>query len=244
MKFAWLIVFVSIILIVAFCAKYVSKLRENFYEDDVDKLKNIHTKLNISHGSLDDEYPEQLMAVKYIQPYDVVLEIGGNIGRNSCVISSLLKDSRNLLVIESDPNSIDKLTMNRDQNHFRFKIENNAISNVDLFQNHWNTSTTKESDEWKQVPTKPWSDIKAKYKMPFTTLVADCEGALYNILKENPTFLEGFKTIIIENDFRDITHKQFVDKEFTRFGFQRVYHEAGGFQPCYDFFYEVWKKNT
>jgi len=48
----------------------------------------------------------------YIKPNDCVLEIGGNIGRNSCVIGKLLSDSRNLLVVESDPESVYKLEEN------------------------------------------------------------------------------------------------------------------------------------
>ena len=75
--------------------------------------------------------------------------------------------------------------------------------------------------------------------MNFDTLVVDCEGALYYILKEEPEFLNGFKTIIIENDFIDITHKEFVDEEFKRYDFRNVYSIPGGFGPCYNFFYQA-----
>ena len=47
------------------------------------KIKNIHSKLKIKHGSFDEELPEQKMAVKYLNGNEKVLEIGGNIGRNS-----------------------------------------------------------------------------------------------------------------------------------------------------------------
>ena len=49
--------------------------------------------------------------------------------------------------------------------------------------------------------------------MNFNVLVVDCEGALYYILKDEPEFLNGFETIIIENDFLIITHKEFVNEE-------------------------------
>jgi hypothetical protein len=62
-------------------------------------------------------------------------------------------------------------------------------------------------------------------------------------MKENPDFLQTFKKIIIENDFNDIEHKEFVDNEFKKLHFERVYHEQGGWGPCSDFFYEVWIKN-
>ena len=73
-----------------------------------DILFNIHNEIIINHDNT-DEYPEQLMSVMFINPNDCVLEIGGNIGRNSCVISKILNDSNNLLVIESDPLSVLKL---------------------------------------------------------------------------------------------------------------------------------------
>ena len=46
------------------------------------------------------------------------------------------------------------------------------------------------------------------------TLVADCEGALQQSLKDEPDFLEIFETITMEKDYYDIEHKKFVDVEF------------------------------
>lgn len=43
-----------------------------------DKLKNIHSKLNIEYGSFNEELPEQKMAVRYLTGNEKVLEIGGN----------------------------------------------------------------------------------------------------------------------------------------------------------------------
>lgn len=62
------------------------------------------------------------------------------------------------------------------------------------------------------------------------------------ILKEEPTFLDNIETIIIENDFTDINHKNFVDEKFRRYNFNNVYTKEGGFQPCFNNFYEVWTK--
>jgi hypothetical protein len=46
-------------------------------------IEKIHSKLNIKHGNLSDELPEQKMSVRYLKGNEKVLEIGGNIGRNS-----------------------------------------------------------------------------------------------------------------------------------------------------------------
>jgi FkbM family methyltransferase len=216
------------------------------------QLKYLHNKLKLNYGNFNIEYDEQLMSVLYIKPENVVLEIGGNIGRNSCIIASLLNDSSNLLVFESDPKNAIKLKKNRNLNNLNFKIEDCAISKTELVQNGWITKSkdlinSNELLNWKKIKTMSWTQIINKYQMEFDTLVADCEGALYYILKDEPNFLKNFKTIIIENDFECIKHKKFVDNEFKRFGFKVVYTKPyifGIFQgmPCYNNFYEVWIK--
>jgi len=66
-------------------------------EDEMKKnLKEIHNTLKLEFGSFQDEYPEQIMAVSYLTGNEKVLEIGGNIGRNSVVISSILKKQNNI----------------------------------------------------------------------------------------------------------------------------------------------------
>ena len=213
------------------------------------KLADLHSKLKLNYGNFSEEYPEQEMAVMYIKPDDIVLELGGNIGRNSCIISSILNDSKHLVVFESDVTVAQYLKENRDLNNLNFHIEDCAISKCDLYQNGINTAPVNyiinhpNFVNWTKIKTATWSDIKNKYNnMIFDTLVADCEGALYFILCEEPTFLENFKTIIIENDFCDYSFKSAVDEEFKKFNFKCVYVRAGGFGPCTEFFYEVWKK--
>jgi FkbM family methyltransferase len=212
------------------------------------KLSDLHSKLKLNYGNFSEEYPEQEMAVMYIKPNDIVLEIGGNIGRNSCIIASLLNDSKNLVVFESFDTIAAQLKENRDLNNLNFHIENCAISKHELFQKGWETKPRQELEDdhynWTKIKTSTWSDIKNKYNnMCFNTLVADCEGAMYYILRDEPTFLENFKKIIIENDFfNNFTHKLDVDEEFKKFNFKRVYVRPGGCGPCEDFFYEVWEK--
>jgi FkbM family methyltransferase len=213
------------------------------------KLKELHNKLKIKYGDFMEEYQEQEMSISYIKPDNVVLELGGNIGRNSCIIASLLNNSNNLVVFESDSDNAKKLKENCDLNNLNFIIEDCAISKIELLQKDWITKSkdlieNNELVNWKPIKTMSWLQIKNKYKYQiiFDTLIADCEGALYYILKDEPNFLETFKTIIIENDFNDIEQKQFVDNEFKKHNLERIYFGGGGWGPCTDFFYEVWTK--
>ena len=160
-----------------------------------DKLADLHSKLKLNYGNFSEEYPEQEMAAMYIKPDDIVLELGGNIGRNSCIIASLLNDSKHLVVFESDVTVAQYLKENRDLNNLNFHIEDCAISKCDLYQNGINTVPVNyiinhpHFVNWTKIKTATWSDIKNKYNnMIFDTLVADCEGALYYILRDQPTF--------------------------------------------------------
>ena len=215
-------------------------------------LQLIHNKLYFKHGSLLDELPEQIMALKFIKSTDTVLELGGNIGRNSCIISSILNDSSRLVVFETNTNDCLKLKENRDINNFVFNIENSAISNTPLYQNEWIVKPLNDIIcngniiEWNKINISSWDYIKNKYSsLYFNVLVADCEGGLYYILKEQPDFLISFSTIIIENDFTHISQKLFVDEQFQKNNFNLIYNkqlDSYSNLICKDCFYQVWIK--
>lgn len=208
-----------------------------------EKLKEIHSKLQLMFGSLDDELPEQTMSVMFIQPNSVVLEIGGNWGRNSCVIGSILSDSTNLVVLESDPKSAEILRVNRDYNNLKFHIEPSALSKRRLAQCGWDTKPYDSlEDGWTPINTLSWNELTNKYPLPFDTLVADCEGALYYILLDEPELLNQFKTVILENDYHDINHKRHVNLLLITNGFRCLYSKPGGWGCCQNFFFETWCK--
>lgn len=208
-----------------------------------EKLADIHSKLSLNHGSFKEEYPEQEIAVRFLKGHEKVLELGGNIGRNTLVIASLLHDSKNLVTLECDPISVKKLQENRDNNSFNFQIEPSALSKRKLLQKGWDTIASETLlDGYKEVETITYDELLEKYKIPFDTLVADCEGALYYIFSDMPEILDSINMIIMENDYHNVSHKEHVDSILLSYKFTRVYSEAGGWEPCYNRFYEVWKK--
>lgn len=219
------------------------------------ELQAIHRTLRLKHGSLTEEYPEQLMSVRFIGPRRAstrgVLEIGGNVGRNSCTIASVLgkENAGKLVVVEPCLTFVEQLKRNRDINGLSFNVEPVAISCVPLMHRSWDTRPIGPSGVpdagWTRVDTVCWADLQAKWVekgVVFDTLVVDCEGALYYILKEEPTMLEGIELVLIENDFVNPEHKAAVDAEFERHGLACVYRQAGGWGPCQDRFYEAWAR--
>ena len=207
------------------------------------KLKNIHLKLNIKYGTFSEEYPEQLMAIKYLSGTEKVLEIGGNIGRNSLIIASILNNNNHLVTLESDTNIANQLTENRNLNNLNFHIENAALSKRKLIQTGWDTMPSDillEGYHW--VNTITFDELKNKYNIEFDTLILDCEGAFYYILMDMPEILENVNLIIMENDYYDISKKQFVDEILRKNNFILDYVKSGGWGPCENNFFEVWKK--
>jgi len=176
----------------------------------------------------------------YLTGNEKVLEIGGNIGRNSLIISSICN---HLVTLESDLSIAIQLMENRDLNQLSFHIENSALSNKKLIQQDWNTipsDTLVEGYNW--VNTITYSELTTKYNIEFDTLVLDCEGAFYYILMDMPEILNNIQLIIMENDYTDISHKNYVDNILIKHNFNRHYVECGGWGPCEHFFFEVWKK--
>lgn len=210
---------------------------------DKEKLNSLHNYIALNYGNMKDEYPEQLMAIKYIKPTDTVLELGGNIGRNTCVIASILDDDKRLVSLECCEKYAKQLEENKNQNFFNFNIEVSALSKLPLIQKDWNTYISEiVFPGYTKVNTITFNEIKNKYKLNFNVLVADCEGALYQILKDEESLLQNIETIILENDFTDFSKKQAVDDIFKQNGFKLVYNEAGGWEPCKSCFFQVFSK--
>ena len=217
------------------------------------KLYDIHSGLNLKHGNFESELPEQKMVVKYLTGNEKILELGSNIGRNSLVIASILNDEKNLVTLESDVKISHQLQENRNLNNLTFNIENAALSNRQLIQKGWNTlscnnfNKKKKKKGWNRVKTITLEKLKEKYKLEFDTLVLDCEGAFYYILKDMPEILTNINLIIMENDYSDLKCKNYVDSILLKNHFKRDYVESRTDKVkkkhcCYSFFFEVWKK--
>ena len=211
------------------------------------KLARLHASLKFEGGTLMDEYPEQVMAVSFIDPDEVVLELGSNRGRNTLIIASLLKDSKNFVTLETDPASVEYLIKNRDINNFQFTAINAALAKRNLYQQRerWNTivADVPPGDDWFKVATITPDDLGIKPNV----LVVDCEGALYQILQDFPDLLTNVNKVLVENDYWNAEHKFWVDREFVKNGLKLVYNDYSPAAarisfPCCTMFYQVWKR--
>ena len=136
-----------------------------------------------------------------------------------------------------------QLIENRNLNNLHFHVENSALSIKKMIQKDWDTIQSDNLlDSYKWVNTITLETLKNKYNIVFDTLVLDCEGAFYYILLDMPNILDNINLIIMENDYYDISKKEYVDKILIQNNFIRNYVENGGWGPCYNNFFEVWKK--
>lgn len=219
----------------------------NIHIKNSDNIYNIHKQLSINYGSFNDELPEQRLSYNFLTGNEKVLEIGGNIGRNSLVIAKLLNDSKNLVVLESDKENAKKLNENKELNNFNFHIEDKALSSKKLIQAGWKSEISdilKNGYFWVDICN--YNYIIDKYNIIFDTLIIDCEGAFYYILNDFPEILNNINLIIMENDYEDINYYNYVNNTLITNNFKCVYIEclpqATKF-PCVNRFFEVWKKN-
>lgn len=216
------------------------------------KLAKIHhrfAKVGFS-GNYLEEYHEQLLAAAFIPPTAKVLELGANVGRNTCVIGSILDDPSRLVSFETVhfDACVAKINLNK-CGLPGVNVEIAAVSSIRLEQQSWLTrpippGQRDASAGWTEVKTIPYARVVAKYGT-FDTLVADCEGALLFILRDAPELLDTVKRIIVENDYNDLAHYKEVVMHFINKGFRKVLY-MGNLDapfPTKPYFYEAWVRD-
>ena len=146
--------------------------------------------------------------------------------------------------MESDALTVQQLNENRIINNFNFYIEGSALSKKKLIQRGWETivSDILIGGGYNWVKTITLDELNSKYNIKFDTLILDCEGAFYNILMDMPEILTTINLIIMENDYNELYKKDYINTVLKNNNFYLDYVESGGWGPCYDNFYEVWKK--
>ena len=214
------------------------------------RLQDIHARLSrfAPNDLQTNELPEQQLIVEMVPPTATVLELGGNVGRASCVLASLLDDSSRLVVVEPDPTSAEKLARNRDAHDLRFHIECCAVSDQPLVQRAWQTAPLSAATaDWTPIATVPWRSLVDRYPhLRFDTLVVDNEGGLFLMVRDNPGLLAQFSLVVVENDYGEESHKRFVDAEAGRAGLTLVVSRPLGYpmacMPCAAVFYQAWAR--
>ena len=152
------------------------------------------------------EYQEQLLAWKYIEPNDSVLELGARYGSVSCVINSKLINKINHVCVEPDERVWSTLESNKEKNNCSFHILKGCISKIPRsltnFSVYYGYGTSSYKDSTSTVPYYTLDQVKQLFGIQtFTALVADCEGCLEDFLTENLCLLDSLRILIFEKDY-------------------------------------------
>ena len=208
--------------------------KRKFWYNNIGKnIENIFERLIklqrfIKCDDMSKEIFEQSYVLRYINENSKVLELGGNIGRVSLTIATILNDDKNLVVIEPAKEIALINKKNRDINCFKYNIETNILSLKQLFfkrnknESMANKVVDTNEEDTELINNISYNDLQEKYNIIFDTLVIDCEGSFYNILKEQPYILDNINTIIIENDFETLEEYNYVYNSFINKGFKLI----------------------
>ena len=153
------------------------------------------------------EYPEQVLAHRYIRSSDAVLELGARYGTVSCVINKRLADRAAHVAVEPDARVWPALERNRAAHGCAFGVVKGFVSgarlglaNTDRYFNGY--AATAVPDAASEIPSFSLAQVRAQFGVPrFSVLVADCEGFLGQFFDENPELLDELRMVMFERDY-------------------------------------------
>jgi FkbM family methyltransferase len=209
-----------------------------FIQNIEERVLNLHKYLNVGDTDMNSEFPEQTFIAKHVNPQATVLELGGNVGRSTMVLASVMNDSSRLVVMETDSNNSEILERNRIANNFDFHLMSGALTKTPLMQSNWVSEPLKEPlpQGYFKVESFNLEDIQSKLPSPIDTLVVDCEGCLVPILEDFPELLNHVDTVVIENDF---AWTDYMTDLFNHHNFKSIDCKELQGNPC---FFQAFKK--
>lgn len=175
----------------------------------------------INHKSHERE--EQLDAYTFLPRDSTVLELGARYGTVSSIINRLLTDPEKHVVVEPDRAVERALRQNRAVCGNRYRIFIGAVSKTPLSFIPGNYGSVTVQSQGGNVATATIEDLEKEHNLKFDALVADCEGCIESIIREND--LSGFRTILLEQDNVCQCDYEKVSNELSKLGFVRVSHK-------------------
>ena len=175
------IIILIILLIIIFI---IDNKYELFISEDIDNNKYYNEKDELINHKV-EERTEQEQAFKYIEPNDIVLELGGRYGTVSAIINYKLNNKKNHVVVEPDENILPSLINNRCLNNSDYIILPKIISNSNKkkIEGGYGTHYIDSDDNDKTNNIISYQDFKKEYPLNFNVIVADCEGFLCEFIE-------------------------------------------------------------
>lgn len=190
-----------------------SKLDEN---DSIKFVDNFGEYYN----SKDVERDEQLMADKFIDKNDIVLELGCRFGTVSCLLA---RKCKKLVSIDPDKKAVETCKKNMKRHDLNFEciwctVSKNpqSIKNLQNDTDVHGYGNFTENDEKGDIPHYLIKDLEEMFSIKFNTIVADCEGCLEQIFKEND--MSKINKIMYETDRETACNYDYISQELKNLG--------------------------
>jgi len=226
MKNIFIIIFSIIVLFVLLkmYKRYNEKLEVNILTDKLLSYNLVYKdEKNKIIDNLSIELTEQLIALKYIKPDDVVLELGARYGTVSCIVNKLLNNKNNQISVEPDKNVWNALDKNLSDNKCNTNVVKGFISKQSLSLEENGYGGMQKSDSNSNTPNYTLDEIKQKYNISkFTVLIVDCEGCMESFLNDNPELLSTLRLVTFEEDQPQICNYDNIKKMLTDNNFYEI----------------------
>jgi len=175
------------------------------------------------------EKREQIHANAFVEPDDVVLELGARFGSVSVVINRKLNNPLNHVAVDPDDRIWNCLERNREVNGCKFHILKGVISRnpvklaeLDYFAGYGTTSVP--TTEPTTVKSYTLEEVQEMYGLKFTTLVADCEGFLEIFFDENPWMYDQLNTVLYETDYPEKCNYDKIAQKLREHGLTNLWY--------------------
>lgn len=187
---------------------------------------------NENGEKVDTEYwekREQIHANGFVEPDDVVLELGARYGSVSVVINRKLNNPLNHVAVDPDERIWKCLEENRERNGCKFHILKGVISQKPLALAELDNcsgygTTSVPATEPTSVKSYTLEEVQDMYGVKFTTLVADCEGFLETFFDENPWMYDQLNTVLYEQDYPDKCNYDKIANNLKEHGLKNLWY--------------------
>ena len=175
------------------------------------------------------ENREQVHANAFVEPNDVVLELGARYGSVSVVINRKLNNPLNHVAVDPDDRIWNCLELNKKINGCEFHILKGCISRkpialAELDVCYGYCTTSVPTTEPTSVKSYTLEEVQEMYGLKFTTLVADCEGFLGTFFEENPWMYDQLNTVLYEEDCPEKCDYVLIAENLKKHGFTNLWY--------------------
>lgn len=200
-----------------------------FYMSDK-KIEKFEIEFKDENGNILDrnitEKEEQDLAIKYIKPEDVVLELGARYGMVTDIILSIVGPN-NVVAVDPDSTIINALKSNLSAYGEEVKIWNGTVLQTkrSIIIGGYGTHTLDECISGECIPNLTFKELENKYAMKFNTIIADCEGCIVDLILSlsNTRSIDQIKKILVEKDYDGRVDYSKMNQVLLDEGFSLVY---------------------